>query len=221
MSRTSRIVSASVLAAAAFVAAATPGLVSAQPGSKQDGKKAAEGPTIGSIAPAFALRDLDGKEHTLAQLTKDGHVVVLVWFNADCPYVKKHFGDNKTFNDMQTKFKGQKVTMLFINSNAPGTQGSGKDRNVKARDEWKIDWPILLDEAGTVGKAYGSKNTPATYVIGTDGTLKYAGAIDDDASPNKVGKTNYAVKAVEELLAGKPVTTTTTAAYGCSVKYKN
>jgi alkyl hydroperoxide reductase subunit AhpC len=81
-----------------------------------------------------------------------------------------------------------------------------------------MEYPIVLDESGEIGKAYGAKNTPATFIVGADGVLAYAGAIDDDPS-GKVGKTNYVAKALDELAAGKKVTTATTTPYGCSVKY--
>lgn len=194
---------------------------------KQDGTKKDETAkddkkaeiAIGSQAPTFTLMDLEGKEHSLAAHTKQGHIVVLFWFNPDCPFVKKHYENGaNTFNDLAKKYADKKVVFLAINSGASGMQGAGKERNAKAKKDWKIEHPILLDEAGTTGKAYGAKNTPACYIIAADGTLAYMGAIDDDPSM-KVGKTNYVAKALDEILAGKPVTTATTKPYGCSVKY--
>ncbi len=192
---------------------------------KQDGSKEAKKDdkkadiAIGSQAPTFTLTDVDGKEHSLATYTKQGQIVVLVWFNPDCPFVKKHYENGaNTFNDLAKKYADKKVVFLAVNSGAPGQQGAGKERNLKAKTDWKIEHPILLDEAGTTGKAYGAKNTPACYIIAADGTLAYMGAIDDNPGM-KVGQTNYVAKALDELLAGKPVTTATTQPYGCSVKY--
>jgi len=186
-------------------------------GAKHDEKSA--GATIGAPAPDFTLRDLDGKEHSLAALTKSGKIVVLQWFNPECPFVVKHYGENTTFNDMATKYKGKDVVILAINSGAPGKQGVGKERNAKAVKDWKIAYPVLLDESGEIGRKYGAKNTPAMYVIAKDGTLAYTGAIDDDSGADKPGKTNYVTKAVDELLAGTNVSQATTKPYGCSVKY--
>ena len=62
------------------------------------------------------------------------------------------------------------------------------------------------------------------YVINADGILVYHGAIDDikSADPADVAKaTNYVSAAIEETLAGKPVSKPETEAYGCSVKYAN
>ena len=189
-------------------------------GHKHDGEKkaaAGDGAVIGQPAPAFKLTGVDGKEVSLSAYK--GKIVVLEWFNPECPYIVKHHKINMTFNDMAKKYAGKDVVMLAINSNADGKPGSGKDLNAKAAKDFKIEYPILLDPKGEVGKAYGAKTTPHCFVIAKDGTLAYAGAIDDDKSAETAGKTNYVVKAVDELLAGSSVSTATTKPYGCSVKY--
>lgn len=175
---------------------------------------------VGDSAPDFTGKDLDGKEHKLSDLTKAGKTVVLVWFNPDCPYVVKHFKDgNNTFQKMADAFKDKDVVVLAINSGAKGKQGAGSERNAKAKKDWNISFPIILDEAGTIGKAYGAKNSPATYVISKTGSLAYMGAIDNDSTPKGPGSTNYAIQAVNELLAGKAVSVAETKPYGCGVKY--
>lgn len=182
---------------------------------KQDKKVAAA--AINSMAPDFELKDTDGKSYKLSDLTKQGKIVVLQWFNPDCPVVKMHY-DAKTFQDLAKNYKDKGVVMLAINSGAAGKQGTGVERNSKAKKDWSLDFPVLLDESGIVGKSYGARNTPALYVINKDGILAYKGAIDD-GGPEAVGKTNYVSKALDEIIAGKKVTTTETKAYGCGVKY--
>jgi peroxiredoxin len=179
--------------------------------------KKAEKLAVGQKAPEFMLPDTDGKDHKLG--SSAGKIVVLTWFNADCPYVVKHFEANKTFVDLNAKY-GTKVQFYAVNSNSPGTTGSGKERNAKAKKDWTIGFPILLDESGETGRAYNAKNTPYTVIIAADGTVAYTGAPDDDSSES-LGKTNYIAKALDEMLAGKPVTTKETKPYGCGVKYKN
>jgi peroxiredoxin len=180
----------------------------------------ASGPAVGAPAPDFTLTDLEGKTWTLSSLTKEGKIVVLQWFNPDCPFVVKHYKDANTFNDLHSTYKDKGVVLIAINSAAPGLQGAGKDRNAKAKTDWKIEYPVLLDEAGEVGHKYGAKNTPAMYIINKDGVLAYKGAIDDEPGAGKVGKTNYVTKALDEIIAGTNVTTTETKPYGCKVKYK-
>lgn len=122
-------------------------------------------------------------------------------------------------NDLAAEFTSKDVVWVAINSGAAGKQGAGLELNKKFKDEWKISYPILLDETGEVGKMYGAKTTPHMYVIDTDGTLKYAGAIDNNPSATNLGDVNYVRQALNEVLSGETVTTPETRPYGCSVKY--
>jgi len=87
------------------------------------------------------------------------------------------------------------------------------------RNEYGIDYPVLLNPEGDVGKTYGAKTTPHMYVIGPEGKLRYKGAIDDAPQGEKEDPTNYVQKAVEEIQNGDEVAKPSTEAYGCSVKY--
>jgi hypothetical protein len=78
---------------------------------------------------------------------------------------------------------------------------------------------VLLDESGTVGRAYGAKTTPHMFIITPGGMVAYNGAIDSDRSADKLGETNYVAAALKEMAAEKEVSTAETQPYGCSVKY--
>lgn len=170
-------------------------------------------------APDFTLTDLDGKEHHLQDYLDAGKIVVLEWFNPDCPFVQKHHLKNHTMAETYAKYQGDKIVWLAINSGAPGTQGNGLERNKKAREDYGIEYPILLDENGTVGHAYGAKTTPHMFVIASSGEFLYRGAIDDNESPAKLGTTNYVANCLAKVTAGEPVEYLQTKSYGCSVKY--
>lgn len=172
--------------------------------------------TPGSAAAAFSLQDTTGTTHTLEQYK--GKVVVLEWFNPDCPFVKKHHMNAKTMKDTAEKYAGRDVVWLAINSGSAGKQGSGLERNVKAKADYGIPYPVLMDPTGATGRAYGAVVTPHMFVIDRDGKIAYNGAIDDDRSANKVGR-NLVAAALDAVLEGKPVETATSRPYGCSVKY--
>ena len=79
---------------------------------------------------------------------------------------------------------------------------------------------MLDDRLGTVGKQYGATSTPHLFVIGADGKVAYQGAIDSDPGGDAIsGVVNYVALALDALLKGTPVETSSTKAYGCSVKY--
>lgn len=175
---------------------------------------------IGQPAPNFELPDLDGKKHSLEKLREGGYVVVLEWFNADCPFVVKHHQHHQTMKETYKEFKDKKVRWVAINSAAPGGQGHGIERNKRAHREWEMQYPILIDEPGTVGRAYGARTTPHMYIISAEGVLIYNGAIDNNRSARELGDINYVQKALKEHFNGDTVEIPETRPYGCSVKYE-
>jgi hypothetical protein len=80
----------------------------------------------------------------------------------------------------------------------------------------------LLDPTGQLGHLYGAKNTPHMFVISPEGVLIYDGAIDDQPTTETddiASAHNYVSAALQEAMAGKPVSAPVTRPYGCSVKY--
>ncbi len=111
---------------------------------------------------------------------------------------------------------------LSINSGAPGKQGTGTEANQKAVQDWKMGHPVLIDEDGAVGHLYGAEKTPHMYLIDAEGTLRYAGALDNAPIGEVDGEgelTPYFQDAIDQLSAGKAIELVETKAYGCSVKY--
>ncbi len=166
---------------------------------------------IGKPAPDFKLKDVDGKDRSLAEFK--GKVVVLEWANAGCPVCQRHAKAKTAENTM----KGLKdVVWVNIDSTASATP---EDAKKFANDNGMANY--LLDPTGATGKAYGAKTTPHMFVIDTKGNLAYMGAIDDDKDGSKKDKAkNYVKEAVEAIQKGSTVATSTTDPYGCSVKYK-
>jgi peroxiredoxin len=176
---------------------------------------------VGSPAPDFALKDLDGVEVRLSSFK--GKRVVLEWFNPECPFVKKSHGVG-SLKGLSDTVAASGVVWLAVNSGAAGKQGHGVEKNRAGVSSFGLKHPVLLDEKGEIGKAYGATNTPHMYVIDEKGVLVYAGAIDN--SPDAEGEqpeggklVNYVSDALGALAAGKPVSVSSTKAYGCSVKY--
>ena len=116
-------------------------------------------------------------------------------------------------------FKEEKIVWLAINSGGPGKQGHGLERNQKAVEEYSIEYPVLLDESGAVGKMYGAKTTPQMYIITSEGHLVFDGPLDDVPNPAKVGDKNYVKEVLSAWGAGKKPAPQKIKSYGCSVKY--
>src|SRR6266404_946432 len=152
---------------------------------------AADVPPVGSAAPDFSAPDANGKTQKL-----------------------------------QEEYTGKGVVWLTVDSNAPGTEGNiNADQAKKIMDSWKTkQTALVLDPESKIAKLYGAKNTPNMVIINPEGKIVYEGAIDSKASPNPAdipSSTNYVKSALDESLAGKPVSNAQTKPYGCSVKYKS
>lgn len=170
-------------------------------------------------ATDFTLKDTAGQSHHLADYLGKGKVVVLEWFNPDCPFVKAYHENTKRMAETFKALGGaDKVTWLAINSGAPGKQGAGLERNQTAVKAYGMPYPVLLDESGEVGKKYGAKTTPHMYVLAPDGGILYAGAIDDSGGQGEA-ENNLVVAAVTDYRAGRVVGTPASKPFGCSVKY--
>src|SRR3954462_4450676 len=184
---------------------------------------AADSPAVGTNAPDFSLTDSKGKTQSVSQYK--GKYVVLEWFNPECPFVKKHYGSGN-MQKLQQEFTGKGIVWLTVDSSAPGLEGylTAEQANAKMAD-WKTrQTALVLDPDGKAGRSYGAKNTPHMFVINPEGKIVYEGAIDSKATPNPAdiaSSTNYVKVALDELLAGKTVSTATTKPYGCSIKYKS
>jgi peroxiredoxin len=169
--------------------------------------------TVGQKAPAFTLVDQDGKKHSLAQYA--GKTVVLEWVNPECPFVKRHYSAD-TMETLQKTYGPKGVVWLSINSTAHNTAADSK----KFMAAEKITSATLLDNDGTVGRAYGARTTPHMFVIDGAGTVRYAGAIDDNPTGKNKAPKNLVAAALDAVLAGKAPAQSSTEPYGCSVKYK-
>ena len=176
---------------------------------------------VGKPAPDFAVKDAKGGKVSLAELK--GKVVVLEWNNFGCPFVVKHYS-SKNMQKLQETYTAKNVVWVTINS---GSKASGSylepaEYVKKAEEQGSKATHLVVDELGVLGKTYGAKTTPHMYVIDANGTLVYNGAIDSKKSTDAAdiaSSTNHVAQALDEILAGKPVSTAKTEPYGCSVKY--
>ncbi len=177
--------------------------------------------SVGQPAPDFTLSDTAGKPVKLSQFK--GKPVVLEWNNPGCPFVRKHYQGN--MQTLQKDFTRQGVVWLAINSteDASADYLSPPQLARWMQDKGASPSVTLMDEDGQVGKAYGARVTPHMVIVNAQGLLAYAGAIDSipTARVADIQKaTNHVRQGLGELLAGKPLSTTSQA-YGCSIKYKS
>ncbi len=178
---------------------------------------ACAGGTTGETAPAFKLKGVDGKTHSLADYK--GKVVVLEWVNPNCPFSDRHARE-KTMSDLARQHG--EVVWLGINSTNPSHQDFLQPAETLAYNKKNgISYAVLYDETGAVGHAYEARTTPHMFIIGKDGKIAYNGAIDDDPPGRKAKaeRKNYVAGGLNAEKGGKNPDPASTKPYGCSVKY--
>jgi peroxiredoxin len=185
-------------------------------------QRLAHAAAVGQPAPDFSLSDTTGKTVKLSHFK--GKLVVLEWNNPGCPFVRKHYDGN--MQALHKDFTNQGVVWLAINSTETQSGDYLPPEKLARwmRDKGASPTATLMDEDGKVGAAYGARVTPHMYIVNAQGLLVYAGGIDSIPSARMADidkATNYIRQGLGELLAGKPVSTATSQAYGCSIKYKS
>ena len=176
----------------------------------------------GQPAPAFTLRDVSGRTVSLADFR--GRTVVLEWTNPGCPFVRKHYVSGN-LPALQSKYAAGGVVWIAVNSTNPDHPDYLAPAALsKTLADWRgAPSAVLMDPDGTAGRAYGARTTPQMWVIDAQGTIRFAGGIDDrrSANPEDVkGARNHVAAALDDLAAGRPVATASAPPYGCSVKYR-
>lgn len=181
-------------------------------------------PITGQAAPAFS-NAVTATGDTISLSDFAGQTVVMEWTNHDCPFVKKHYAEPvKNMQTLQSDATSNGTVWIQVISSAPGKQGYLEAEAALAKNTERGAAPTytILDPGGEIGRAYDAKTTPHMYVIESDGTLAYEGAIDSIRSA-KVDDiavaTNYVSAALTAVAAGDTPDVASAKPYGCSVKY--
>lgn len=171
---------------------------------------------VAAKAPDFTLKGVDGKMHSLADYADRKAVVVIVSCN-HCPTVIQY---EDRMIQIQKDYAGKGVQLIAINGNE--TDGHPTDdfaHMVQRAKERGFNFPYLRDDTQEVVRAYGAVRTPEVFLLGPDRTLVYHGRIDDNPDdPKRVRRHDLRV-ALDEVLAGKPVSVPKTPSIGCTVKW--
>ncbi|MDQ3023043.1 MAG: redoxin family protein [bacterium] len=171
---------------------------------------------VGQPAPDFTLADFAGNEHSLAEYTKQGKIVIVDWFDYECGATKAYYSKKEFVDTMNTAVKNaDDIVWLSVVSSGEGKPGYDPDGNKKYMQEVGKVNPTLRDPTGMVGKKYAAKATPTVYVVGKDGKVVYSGAYDEATSGGDGPKgMNYALLAVDAARKGQMPDVTSTKPFG-------
>jgi len=171
---------------------------------------------LGAKAPDFDLKGVDGKTHSLADYADKKALVVIASCN-HCPTVVEY---EDRMVEIQRDYADQAVQLIAINGNeTDGHPTDDFDHMVQRAKQKRFNFPYLRDDTQDIIRALGAVRTPEVFLFGPDRTLHYHGRIDDNASNPSAVKRHDLREALDEVLAGKPVTVPKTTPVGCTVKW--
>ena len=173
---------------------------------------------VGDKATDFKLKSVDNKMYSMADY-KDAKGFIVVFTCNHCPFAVKY---EDRIIDLAKKYKSKGYVLLAINPNDPAVQPEDSFELMQKRaKEKKFTFPYLFDEGQKIYPQYGATRTPHVFILTKENKalkVAYIGAIDNNYSDAAAANVKYVENAVDELLAGKKVTLTTTKAIGCSIK---
>lgn len=181
---------------------------------------AQDGYKVGDNIKDFSLQNIDGKNVSLADY-KDSKGFIITFTCNHCPYAMAYEDRILALNKKYAK-AGYPVIAINPNDAIQYPEDNLEAMQVRAKEK-KFNFPYLYDESQNIAKQFGATKTPHVFIVQKEGdklVVKYIGAIDDNWEKAADVKEKYAESAIDALLAGKPVVTTSTKAIGCSIKWK-
>lgn len=114
---------------------------------------------VGEQAPAFELRDTEGKRHSLSALRSSGKPVLLVFTNPDCPPCDALLPEVARWQREYT----ERVAIAVI--------GRGSIEVNRAKTERHGLRMVLVQRKREVSESYDIDSTPSAVLVGTDGKI--------------------------------------------------
>jgi len=170
---------------------------------------AADHKDVMTTAQDFSLMGHDGQKHSLSDYD-DAKAIVVMFIATKCPVSN---GFNERMVEIADMYASKGVAFLGINSNKAEKLEEVKEHAKKHG----FPFVVLKDDNNVIADQFKAKVTPEVYVLSSDKTVLYHGRIDDSADTNE-RKSADLVKALDEILAGKVVSASTTKAFGCTIK---
>ncbi len=171
----------------------------------------------GEKAPDFELSATDGKTYRLSDF--DESKVLVIFFTCNhCPYVT---GSDEVTRQTVEQFAAQGVRFVGINSNSANTYAEDSfEHMVERMKTHHFPWLYLYDQSQEVARLYGALRTPHFYVFDADRKLVYTGRAVDNPRDTSRLTVNDLENALNQHLAGQPITLPVTNPIGCNVKWE-
>lgn len=163
---------------------------------------------LGSRISDFQVRDLDGKAVAFSALK--GPVTIVTFIATECPVSNSY---NQRMIDVYKDYSSKNVKFIFVNANRSEPASEVRDHAKRVG----FPFAVYKDPDNVVADRFDAQVTPESFVIDSSGIIRYHGAIDDNMNESQV-HTRRLRAALDAVLAGKPVPSAETKAFGCTIK---
>ncbi|MEX2315565.1 MAG: redoxin domain-containing protein [Pirellulales bacterium] len=167
---------------------------------------------VGRKIENFVLDDYRGTPRSLDDLAA-GKLVVVAFMGTECPLANLY---TPRLAELAAQFESKDVAFVGINSN----QQDSISEVASHATRHGVRFQVLKDPANKIADRFGAVRTPEVFVLDKDRVVRYWGRIDDQFGIGfqKQDANRHDLKlALDELLAGKPVSVATTEAQGCFI----
>lgn len=175
---------------------------------------------VGSAVKDFNLKNVDGKNVTLAGLQNNKGAIIIFTCN-HCPFSLAY---EDRIIALDKKFKAQGFPVIAINPNDATKVPEDSYAMMQQRAKEKsFTFPYLHDVTQETARTFGAARTPHVFLLTREGSnykVAYIGSIDNNTDEPEAATQKYVETAIGEILAGKPVSTSFTKAIGCTIKWK-
>jgi peroxiredoxin len=162
--------------------------------------------------PQFTLKDTTGKQWSLKD-QKAKKAIVVVFIGTECPINNAYM---PRLAELHKEYAPRGVAFVAINANSTDTPARAATH---AKDHG-IPFPVLKDTANVLADPFGARRTPEAFVLDGSGRILYQGRIDDQIGigfQRPAPTRRDLAEALNEVLAGKPVSQPATQAPGCAI----
>lgn len=174
-----------------------------------------QGLNVGDKAPDFKLMNVDGEMVSMADYA-DAKGFIITFTCNHCPFSVMY---EDRLIELQNRYAPMGYHVIAINPNDPEAQPEDSFEKMRVRAEEKsFNFPYLFDDGQKVYPQYGAERTPHIFLVDAARTVRYIGAIDDNARDAEAVKERYVEMAIRAIQSGMEPEPSFTKAIGCTIK---
>ena len=172
---------------------------------------------LGTAAPEFKLPDTEG--HFVSRKDFEGNPLLVMFICNHCPFVK-HI--RPALSQITSAYLKKGVAIVAINSNdAVNFPEDSPEKMATEKRDQNYQFPYLFDETQSVARLYDAACTPDFFLFDRSHKLVYRGQFDDSRPGSAATVSGSDLKAaMDEVLAGRPVSSQQKPSLGCNIKWK-